>query len=126
MPITLHIDHDKRRIVGEATGTLAERDLFAYQEEVGEFSDYDEIFDGTAVDRLQDIGSASLKRLAGRAAATDVAKRAKLAIVATEDVHYGLGRMYGAFREYAPHASRELAIFHSRAEAERWLDALDA
>ena len=124
MSILVQVDHVQRRVVGMATGTLEQRDLFDYQKEAGRFPDYDGIFDGTAVTRLQDVTSASLKKLAGVAAATDLEDRhAKLAIVATQDVHFGLGRMYESLRECAPHATKEAAVFHSREEAEQWLAA---
>lgn len=127
MPISIHVDHDKRRILGVASGTLEDRDLFAYQQEAGHFPAYDEIFDGTAVDLLREVNSASLKKLAGMAAAADIADhRAKLAIVAAQDVHFGMGRMYESFRECDPHATREAAVFHSREEAEQWLESADA
>lgn len=123
MPVSIQVDHDKRRVLGVATGTLEDHDLFAYQQEAGRFPTYDEIFDGSAVEQLQHVDPASLKKLAGVAAAADVAgPRSRLAIVAAQDVHFGLGRMYESFRECTPHSTREAAVFHSRDEAERWLD----
>lgn len=124
MSITIQIDHARQRVVGVASDTLEDHDLFAYQKEAGQFPCYDEIFDGTAVDRLHGINSTSLKKLAGVAAAADIADhRVKLAIVAARDVHFGLGRMYESLRECAPHATKEAAVFHSREEAEQWLAA---
>ena len=126
MPIHIQVDHDRRRVVGVASGTLEDRDLFSYQKEVGRFPGYDGIFDGTAVEHLQDVNPASLKKLADAAAAADVADHhAKLAIVAAQDVHFGLGRMYESLRECAPHATKEAAVFHTLAEAEQWLAAKD-
>ena len=120
----IQIDHERRRVVGVAAGTLEDRDLFAYQQEAGRFPDYDEVFDGTAVDRLRDITSASLKKLADVAAAADRADRnAKLVIIASQDVHFGLGRMYGSLRECSPHATKKSAVFHTWEEAEQWLAA---
>ena len=124
MSITIQIDHERRRVVGVAAGTLEDRDLFAYQKEAGRYPDYDEVFDGTAVDRLRDITSASLKKLADVAAAADRADRnAKLVIIASQDVHFGLGRMYGSLRECSPHATKKSAVFHTWEEAEQWLAA---
>lgn len=120
----IQIDHERRRVVGVAAGTLEDRDLFAYQKEAGRFPDYDEVFDGTAVERLRDITSASLKKLADVAAAADRADRnAKLVIIASQDVHFGLGRMYGSLRECSPHATKKSAVFHTWEEAEQWLAA---
>ena len=124
MSILVQVDHDQRRVVGIASGTLEDRDLFAYQQEAGRFPDYDEIFDGTAVEHLQDINPACLKKLADVAAAADRADRAaKLVIIASQDVHFGLGRMYGSLRECAPHATKKSAVFHTWEEAEQWLAA---
>ena len=124
MSILVQVDHDQRRVVGIASGTLEDRDLFAYQQEAGRFPDYDEIFDGTAVEHLQDINPACLKKLADVAAAADRADRAaKLVIIASQDVHFGLGRMYGSLRECAPHATKKSAVFDTREEAEQWLAA---
>ena len=120
----IQIDHERRRVVGVAAGTLEDRDLYAYQKEAGQFPGYDGIFDGTAVDRLRDITSASLKKLADVAAAADRADRnAKLVIIASQDVHFGLGRMYGSLRECSPHATKKSAVFHTWEEAEQWLAA---
>ena len=120
----IQIDHERRRVVGAAAGTLEDRDLFAYQQEAGRFPDYDEVFDGTAVDRLRDITSASLKKLADVAAAADRADRnTKLVIIASQDIHFGLGRMYGSLRECSPHATKKSAVFHTWEEAEQWLAA---
>ena len=124
MSISIQIDHERRRVVGVAEGTLEDRDLFAYQQEAGRFPDYDEWFDGTAVEHLRDITSASLKKLADVAAAADCADRnAKLVIIASQDVHFGLGRMYGSLRECSPHATKKSAVFHTWEEAEQWLAA---
>ena len=120
----IQIDHERRRVVGVAAGTLEDRDLFAYQKEAGRYPDYDEVFDGTAVDRLRDITSASLKKLADVAAAADRADRnTKLVIIASQDIHFGLGRMYGSLRECSPHATKKSAVFHTWEEAEQWLAA---
>ena len=120
----IQIDHERRRVVGVAAGTLEDRDLFAYQKEAGRYTDYDEVFDGTAVDRLRDITSSSLKKLADVAAAADRADRnTKLVIIASQDIHFGLGRMYGSLRECSPHATKKSAVFHTWEEAEQWLAA---
>jgi hypothetical protein len=123
MPVACHIDHGKKRIVGLASGTLDEHDLFEYQKLAGTVPDYNEIFDGTAVDRLREVNLTNLKKLAGVAAAADVpGQHSKLAIVAPKDLYFGLGRMYESFRECIPRTTKETNVFHSREEAEEWLD----
>ena len=124
MPISCHIDHAKRRIIGQALGIVGEGDLFAYQSQAGIVSDYDEIFDVTNVENLQDVNLDSLRKLADFAASTDVPDtRAKLAIVASRDLYFGLGRMYEFFRAGSPRNTKEINVVHSRVEAENWLDA---
>ncbi len=127
MPIAYQIDPDKHQIVATATGILNKRDLFAYQDGIASqpaLAGYDEIFDATQVEGLVDIDLDSLKKLARVAASSDVAdKFSKFVIVAARDLHFGLGRMYESFRECVPQSNRELAAFHSREEAERWLEA---
>ena len=124
MPVTCQFNHAKHRIIGLASGTLAEQDLFDFQRQFSSKPDYDGIFDGTAVKDLHKIDHNSLKKLAGVAAASDRPdKPTKLAIVAPRDLHFGLGRMYESFRECLPQSVREIGVFHTRAEAEHWLDA---
>ena len=124
MPITCQFDHAKRRIIGLAAGTLAEQDLFDFQRQFSVRPDYNGVFDSTSVKDLHKIDHDSLKKLAGVAAASDRSDNpTKLAIVAPKDLHFGLGRMYESFRECIPQSVREISVFHSRAEAEQWLDA---
>lgn len=127
MPISYQTVPGKRRIVAEASGAIGQQDLFAYQKDVGarpEWVGFDEIFDVSHVDSLLDIRIDNLKALADLAASMDKpGLPSKFAIVAPQDLYFGLGRMYESLRESAPHSSRRIAAFRSRAEAERWLDA---
>ena len=127
MPIAVQVDHEKRRIVAQASGALGVRDLFSYQAGIAsrpELAGYDEIFDATLVNDIRDVHADGLKELAHLAASSDSASHpSKFVIVAPQDVYYGLGRMYESLRECAPHSARELATFRTRGEAERWLDA---
>ena len=127
MPIVYRADSAKRRILAEASGAIGQQDLFTYQQTVGtrpEWADYDELFDVSHVDSLLDIRIDNLKAVADLAASMDKPEYpSKFAIVAPQDLYFGLGRMYESLRESAPHSSRRIAAFRSRAEAERWLDA---
>lgn len=125
MPVSYTVDSKLRRIVARAAGAVGEQDLIAYQKEIGSRPDlvgYDEILDATQTDSLLDINFSGLKRVADLAASMDAAgKPPRLAIVANRDMIYGLGRMYEAFRETAAHTNKQVAVFHSRQEAEAWL-----
>ena len=126
MPISYHAEPAKHRIVAEASGAIGQQDLFAYQKDVGarpEWAGYDELFDVSHVASLLDIRIDNLKALADLAASMDQpGLPSKFAIVAPQDLYFGLGRMYESLRESAPHSSRRIAAFRSRAEAERWLE----
>ena len=124
MAVSCKIVHGRRRVVGLASGTLDDNDLFAFQQQTGALPDYDAIFDGSAVVDLKDVNLFNLKRLAEVAAATDIpGQKGKLAIVAPRDLFFGLGRMYESFREDNPRTCRKVGVFHTRTEAESWLDA---
>lgn len=126
MPIAYQANLAKRRILAEATGAVGSQDLFAYQKDVGtrpEWAGYDELLDVSRVDRLLDIRLDNLKALANFAAGMDKPDLpSKFAIVAPQDLYFGLGRMYESLRESVPNASRRVAAFRTRADAERWLD----
>jgi tetrahydromethanopterin S-methyltransferase subunit E len=47
-----------------------------------------------------------------------MAERSRVAMVATTDVHYGLSRMYQAFRSDSP---LDLRVFRDMREARTWL-----
>ena len=127
MPISYHAEPAQHRIVAEASGAIGQQDLFAYQKDVGtrpEWAGFNELFDVSRVDSLLDIRIDNLKAVADLAASMDKPDLpSKFAIVAPQDLYFGLGRMYESLRESAPHSSRRIAAFRSRAEAERWLDA---
>ena len=127
MPVSFQADASKRRIFAQASGAIGQQDLFAYQKDVGlnpELAGFDELLDLALVESLLDIRLDNLKALAHYAASMDDPKQpSKFALVAPQDLFFGLGRMYESLRESAPNASRQVAAFRTRAEAEAWLDA---
>ena len=127
MPIIYHADSAKRRILAEASGAISQQELFDYQKAVGtrpEWAGYDELLDVSRVAGLVDVRPDNLKALADFAASMDdPAQPSKFALVAPQDLYFGLGRMYESLRESATHTTRRIAAFRTRAEAERWLDA---
>ena len=121
MPIRFRVDHDARLVVAAAHGVLTDTDVFDYQREVWsrpEVRGYDEFIDTTGVtgvalpspDRVRELATVA-------AAADDPGRPAKLAVVATTALTYGLGRMFQAHRELAPGSSRQVGIFRTREEA---------
>lgn len=45
----------------------------------------------------------------------------RAAIVAPQDLAFGLGRMYDTYRELSGRSTRQVAVFGSMAEALQWL-----
>ena len=64
------------------------------------------------------IDSDSLRQLAQAFSKGDVTKESRIAIVASEDVVFGLGRMYQAFRG---EETVQLEVFRDAADARAWL-----
>ena len=64
----------------------------------------------------------NVSALAGFSAKMDGApKPTKLAIVAADNLLFGLGRMYQAYREMKPGSTKEVAVFRSMPDALAWL-----
>jgi hypothetical protein len=125
MPIEYEIDHERRRVVATAHGSLTGEEIFAYQREVWSRSDiarYDELVDMSDVQRIVEPTAQEMRDLAHLSAEMDAPDGAsKFAIVAPQDVAFGLGRMYGTYRIMDPHSKKEVAVFRSRRAAMTWL-----
>jgi hypothetical protein len=127
MPITFQIDHERRRVTAIATGIIGEHDLIEYQQNAWSqpaIAGFDELLDASQADKLLDINPDSLRKVALQAAAMDAAdKPSKFAIVAPQDAFFGLGRMYEALRSQVSDTLKEVSVFHSREDAEQWLQS---
>jgi hypothetical protein len=125
VPLTYRIDPERRLVVTQGRGILKDQEVFGYQQEVWSRSDvagFDELVDMTAVtqillpslDRVRDL--AELAAEMGRGA-----PRSKMAIVAPDDLAFGLGRMFEAFRESAAPGIKPVGVFRTVPEALEWL-----
>jgi len=98
MPIKYQIDREKRLVVATPEGLLSDADMFEYQRTVwsqAELKGYNELFDVTGVTQLESVTEERVADLADLAASMDPADLpSKLAILATNDLHFGLARMY--------------------------------
>lgn len=123
MPITYTIDRTRRTVYASASGVLTPKDLFTYQNEVWsspELRGYDECVDMQAVTDIEAATDSNMKALAELSARMDdPSAKSKFAIIAREDLHYGLARMYGTYRSMQPKSTRTLAIFRKREDALR-------
>ena len=125
MAIEHTVDHQRKLVVVDGHDTVTGEEVFAYQR--GVWSDpllagYDELVDMTRVDRVAPFSSDRARELARLSAAMDPPDSAtKLAIVAPDDLLFGLSRMYEAFREAEPRSRKQVAVFRARTEAMAWL-----
>lgn len=123
MPIDYYIDHSRRLVVARGSGTLTESEVFGYQREVWSrpnVTGYDELVDMSEVMEIAVPTSASnsFQQLATEAASMDPPETAaKFAIVAPEQLAFGLGRMYKAYRELAPSSTKQVEVFRTLVEA---------
>ncbi len=125
MPIRYTIDRERRLVTATPQGVLTDADIFAYQQAAWsgpETKGFDELIDMGGVTEVEFVSAdrvSELARLSGSMDAPDSPSR--LAIVAASDHHYGLGRMYQAYREIATPGTKVVRVFRNRAEALEWL-----
>jgi hypothetical protein len=127
MPIDYRVDHERRLVLAEGRGAVTAEDIFAYQREAwsrADVSGYDELVDMTGVEKIVEPSSDGMRRLAAMSAQADPPiGGTRFAIVAPQDVAYGLGRMYEAYRGLNKRSTKQVAVFRSLEEALRWLSA---
>ncbi|HEX7077218.1 MAG TPA: hypothetical protein VF363_02220 [Candidatus Eisenbacteria bacterium] len=123
MPIEYHIDHSRRLVVARGRGTVTSPDIFGYQREVWSRADvvgYDELVDMSDVAEIvagNPVGD-NLRALAAESASTDPEGiPTKFAIVAGEELAFGLGRMYQAYRALDPRSTKRIEVFRTLPEA---------
>jgi len=122
MPISYHIDRQFGVARTTARGVLTEEELLAHKRRL-----LDDPFFGSGMVELSDVRGIDRLDVTPHGIRQFVAQDAKdqrrlqdykLAIVASEDVVYGMARMYQALTgDYVPH----VAVFRDPAEAATWL-----
>jgi hypothetical protein len=121
MPIKYWIDNDRRLVWAKGDGTLSDQDVFEYQRLVWsrpEVAGYAELIDMSAVRDVALPHVARVRELASLSAGMDDrASASKLAIVAPNDLAFGLGRMYEAYRDLEAKSTKQVGVFRSLAEA---------
>lgn len=121
MPMHYRIDAGRRLIVSRAVGTLTDVDVFAHQAEIAsrtELAEFDELLDMSAVERIELPSIDRVRTLAAHSAATEPGPGAgRIAIVAPDDMSYGLGRMYQTYRHGDPSNTRHVGVFRTLPEA---------
>jgi len=125
VPVKYRIDHQRRLILTWGVGTVLAQDLFEYQRTVWSRPDvagFREVVDMTLAETVESPTAAKMRELASLSAemAESVAT-GRLAIVAPQQLMFGLGRMYEAYREMQPGTQKEMAVFRTLDEASIYL-----
>jgi hypothetical protein len=125
MAIDYRIDHRRRIVAVTCRGILTGEDLFAYQKEVWsrpKGAGYDELIDARPVERFVQPSGVGMQELAALSAGMGPRSAAsKMAIVAVDNLTFGLGRMYEAYRDLEERSTKKVAVFRTLDEALRWL-----
>ncbi|MBZ5534721.1 MAG: hypothetical protein LAO31_02100 [Acidobacteriia bacterium] len=121
MPIEYQIDRDRKLVLAKARGTVTDEDVFGYQREVWSRDDvagYDELVDMSEVEHIAVPSVDRVRQLASLSVNMDAPSLAsKLAIIAPQDVAFGLGRMYATYRGMDPQSKKQVEVFRSLGEA---------
>ena len=127
MPIEYEIDHGRRLVTAKGIGLLTATDVFTYQREVWSRPDiagYNELMDMTAVEGIPASSPEGIRELASLAAEMDhQASFARLAIIAPDDLSFGLARMFQSYRNFDDRGTKEVGVFRTSEEAMTFLDA---
>jgi len=126
MPIAYRVDHDARVVVAAGYGVFSDGDVFGYQREVWSRKDvtgYNELVDMSRVTHIALPSADRVKDLASLAAEMDPpGTRSRMAVVASENLAFGLGRMFQAHRELDRRSTKEVGIFRTMEEALAFLE----
>lgn len=127
MPIDYSIDSARRLVIARGFGVFTPEAVFAYQREVWSRPDvagFNELVDMTDVETAVEATSDKIQELAELAASMDAGspRATKMAIVAPQDLLFGLGRMFDAYRNADRRSNKEVRVFRTIAEAMRFLN----
>ncbi len=123
MPIEYQVDLEQRLVRASGHGKLTSEEIFAYQRETWsrpELAGFNELIDMRDVVTFEQPSSARMQDLAKLAAGMDSAP-AKFAIVARDDLAFGLGRMYQSYRETDRQSMKTVGVFRAMETALQWL-----
>jgi len=121
MPIDYRIDHERKLVLAKGHGTVTDQDVFGYQRDVWSRDDtagYDELVDMSEVEHIALPSVDRVRQLASLSADMDAPSLAsKLAIIAPQNVAFGLGRMYATYRQMEARSRKHVEVFRSRGKA---------
>jgi hypothetical protein len=121
MPIVYRVDHAARVVIAVGHGVLIDGDVFDYQRDVWSRADvvgFDELIDVTRVTRIALPSTGRVRDLAAVAAHMDsTASRSRVAIVASTDFSFGLGRMFQTYRQLDANSTKMVGVFRTMEQA---------
>jgi len=121
VPIEYRIHYEHRIVIARGRGAFTTADVFGYQREVWSREDvagFNELVDMTAVTEIVTASAERMRELASLSAGMDPSGgSAKMAIVAPQDIAFGLGRMYETYRSLEPASKKEVSVFRTISEA---------
>jgi len=120
MPIVSEVIKSRRLVISRANGQLCVDDLEARQQDLKKNPDFDpsfnHLFDMRGVIRIEDVSAHVVKRIAQVRIFSPLSRRA---IVAPDDLAFGLSRMYEVFSRSL---DSNLAVFRNVKDAMEWLE----
>ena len=121
MPIQFQVDHERRVVLADGSGTLTDGDVFGYQREVWSRADvrgYHELMDMTAVESIEPPSPERIRELAELSAHMDARSTpTRFAIVAPSTIAFGLAKMFQAQRDLQKRSTKDVGVFRTRSEA---------
>jgi len=125
MPLRVRVYPEHRLVLAAGVGKVTDADMFQYQHEIWtrrEVAGFDEIVDMTLAEDFDRPTPERLQELADLSAGQDPPTMSpRLAIVATDQLAFVLGQMYGAYREMHPLSTKQVEVFRTLPEALQFL-----
>jgi hypothetical protein len=121
MTITYHLDPDQRIVFTQISGTLTDEDIARFAVDVwGSLNGavFDGLVDARAVARVTATPRGMQQNAEITTRLNPTLTPYRVAIVAPQDVVYGVGRMYEVYRERTPGI---VQVFRTMEEALAWL-----
>jgi hypothetical protein len=119
MPAFYKIEKERRLVLSSGTGVFSKEDALFHQNRLLADPDFDpnfsQLLDFTHITHI-DLSAADIQQLALRNIFSPDSRRA---ILVTNDLAFGLGRMYGSLRESA--GEHGIRVFRSLEEALEWV-----
>jgi len=119
MPFFYKIDKPRRLVMSTAAGVLTKTEVLSLQDQLRKDPDFDPTFsqlsDLTHVTDI-DITGSDMRELAARTAFSPKSRRA---VIASNDLAYGLARMFEQFRETK--GDRGIRVFRKLEDALDWV-----